>query len=175
MLHGQGRRMFWSKPRPKSILIVVLAVVTTYYLFFSGPGAQFQVVPYHPGERTSQGEPPIVEKVLTTPNRPEVPAKPPTKKPSDSKIPEPLIIEEDEYNDDEFKIPEKVVPKKKDWELTSDEIKDWKDPTDEEDPKDVAPGYETDGKHREPGELSRLQREKDLRKEWRHHYKVTAK
>lgn len=51
----------------------------------------------------------------------------------------------------------------------------WRDPTDPEDPKEVEPGHEFDGKSREPGELGRLQHEKDLRRIWRYVYKMTSK
>jgi hypothetical protein len=61
------------------------------------------------------------------------------------------------------------------WELTAQDLKDWWDPTDNEDPNDVEPGYETDGKERGFGDLGKLQHEKDMRKEWRHAYSVTSK
>ncbi|KAI5462544.1 hypothetical protein BGZ63DRAFT_403759 [Mariannaea sp. PMI_226] len=63
---------------------------------------------------------------------------------------------------------------KEPWDLTAAEIKDWKDPTDREDPNDIELGYETDGKERGFGDLAKLQREKDMRKEWRHAYAVSA-
>lgn len=61
------------------------------------------------------------------------------------------------------------------WDIDIKEIKDWKDPDDHEDPNDVEPGYETDGKQREPGDISKLQHEKDMRKMWRYVYKMTKK
>jgi hypothetical protein len=62
----------------------------------------------------------------------------------------------------------------KDWEISIDEVRKWKDPEDPEDPNLVEPGYETDGKDREPGDIGKLQHEKDMRKLWRYVYKATA-
>ena len=151
MLQAQGHRMIWARPRAKTLLLIGLAMITAYYLVFSEPGSQLQVVPYlhdKPADKGAAG----TEKPLT-----------------DGDDPDDFTI------DDEFKIPEKTKHKKPEWELTADEIKDWSDPTDREDPDDVEKGYETDGKYRSTGDLSKLQREKDMRKEWRHAYKVTAK
>jgi len=64
---------------------------------------------------------------------------------------------------------------KNSWDFSIDDIKDWTDPDDKEDPNDIEPGYETDGVEREPGEISKTQHEKDLRKMWRYAYKMTAK
>lgn len=61
------------------------------------------------------------------------------------------------------------------WELTAEDLKDWRDPTDGEDPNDIESGFETDGKDRGFGDLGKLQHEKDMRKEWRHAYSVTSK
>ncbi|RFU72785.1 major facilitator superfamily transporter [Trichoderma arundinaceum] len=60
------------------------------------------------------------------------------------------------------------------WDLNIEDLRQWKDPSDKEDPNDVAPGYETDGKGRDSGTISRLQHEKDMRKMWRYAYKTTA-
>ncbi|KEY73710.1 hypothetical protein S7711_06284 [Stachybotrys chartarum IBT 7711] len=60
------------------------------------------------------------------------------------------------------------------WEISLQDLRKWKDPDDPEDPADVEPGYETDGKDREPGQIGRLQHEKDMRKMWRYVYKATA-
>lgn len=64
---------------------------------------------------------------------------------------------------------------KNSWDFSIEDIKGWRDPDDKEDPNDIEPGYETDGKVREPGEISKTQHEKDLRKMWRYAYKMTAK
>lgn len=61
------------------------------------------------------------------------------------------------------------------WDIDIEELADWTDEGDDEDPNDVEPGYETDGQDREPGDISKLQHEKDMRKMWRYAYKVTAK
>lgn len=62
----------------------------------------------------------------------------------------------------------------RDWEIDIEEVRKWKDPDDPEDPNLVEPGYETDGKDREPGDIGKLQHEKDMRKLWRYVYKATA-
>lgn len=61
------------------------------------------------------------------------------------------------------------------WDFSIEDIKGWRDPDDREDPKDIEPGYETDGQVREPGQISKTQHEKDLRTMWRYAYKMTAK
>jgi hypothetical protein len=61
------------------------------------------------------------------------------------------------------------------WEIDLKDLRKWRDVDDPEDPNDIEPGYETDGKDREPGEIGRLQHEKDMRKMWRYVYKATAK
>ncbi|RCI08972.1 hypothetical protein L249_5037 [Ophiocordyceps polyrhachis-furcata BCC 54312] len=63
---------------------------------------------------------------------------------------------------------------KAEWHVEIDDLRYWRDPDDPENPDDVLPGYETDGKHREPGDVGRLQHEKNLRKMWRYLYKTTA-
>ncbi|KAL5086101.1 hypothetical protein Trisim1_009589 [Trichoderma cf. simile WF8] len=60
------------------------------------------------------------------------------------------------------------------WDLTIEELRQWKDKGDKENYDDVAPGYETDGKGRDAGTISRLQHEKDMRKMWRYAYSTTA-
>lgn len=61
------------------------------------------------------------------------------------------------------------------WELNASDIKHWHDPTDKEDPNNIEPGTEQDGKDRGADEVSRLQDEKDKRKLWRYIYAATAK
>ncbi|KAL7936942.1 hypothetical protein V8C35DRAFT_211886 [Trichoderma chlorosporum] len=60
------------------------------------------------------------------------------------------------------------------WDLSIQELRQWNDEDDKEDYDDVAPGYETDGKGRDSGTVSRLQHEKDMRKMWRYAYRTTA-
>ncbi|CAM1500929.1 Fc.00g100910.m01.CDS01 [Cosmosporella sp. VM-42] len=154
MLQAQGHRMIWGRPRARTLILVGLAMITAYFLLFSEPGSQLQVVPYlhdKPANTGTTG----TEKPLTDS--------------TDGGDSDDFTVDEEE-----FKIPEKTKQKKPEWELTADEIKDWVDPTDQEDPDDVEKGYETDGKYRSTGDLSKLQREKDMRKEWRHAYKITA-
>ncbi|KAL7942177.1 hypothetical protein V8C42DRAFT_160077 [Trichoderma barbatum] len=78
----------------------------------------------------------------------------------------PLNMDLETYN--------KEVEMLESWDLTIEELREWKDPSDKENYKDVAPGYETDGKGRDSGTVSRLQHEKDMRKMWRYAYKTTA-
>lgn len=167
-MHGQARRMFWSRPRPKSMLLAALVIVTAYFVIFSGPRPQLEVVPIlHDADPPSQGSSSSLK---------EQPLTDETKDPTISMDDLNDYNDENEYDDEEFKIPEKTITRKKhEWELTADQLKDWSDPSDNEDPKNVEKGYETDGKFRGPDEISMLQREKDMRKEWRHAYKVTAK
>lgn len=62
---------------------------------------------------------------------------------------------------------------KDDWDINIEQIRGWSDPDDHEDPNDVEPGYETDGKVRNEGQISKLQHEKDMRKLWRYLYKAS--
>lgn len=61
------------------------------------------------------------------------------------------------------------------WDIQASDLQNWRDPDDSEDPKDVVRGYEQDGRARDEGSVSRLQKEKDMRKIWRYVYKATAK
>lgn len=61
------------------------------------------------------------------------------------------------------------------WDIHAEDLRNWRDPDDEEDPNDVMEGYEQDGKMRDEHTVSRLQKEKDMRKIWRYVYKATAK
>ncbi|PTB69771.1 hypothetical protein BBK36DRAFT_1188433 [Trichoderma citrinoviride] len=83
-----------------------------------------------------------------------------------SGAPEPLNMDLETYN--------KEVEMLESWDMTIEELRKWKDPTDKENYDDVAPGYETDGQGRDSGTISRLQHEKDMRKMWRYAYKTTA-
>jgi hypothetical protein len=94
-----------------------------------------------------------------------------------AQAPPPSIIEQggnsqpkEEGDEDEYGAIHRQL-----WELTAQDLKDWRDPTDGEDPNDIEPGFETDGKERGFGDLGKLQHEKDMRKEWRHAYSVTSK
>lgn len=61
------------------------------------------------------------------------------------------------------------------WDIQADDLRNWRDPDDSEDPNDIEPGYEQDGKSRDEGAISRLAAEKDYRKIWRYVYKATSK
>lgn len=157
----EGRRMFSSRLRPKTFLILTLAMVTAYYLLFSGPAPRFHTVPYGHGQ-SQEGDGQAPEQASPDQHQPVTP--------EDAK---------DGYFDNKDNqappIPEEdTSPAKQPWDMTADELRDWSDPEDPEDPNDVEPGYEMDGKARDPPAIGRLQHEKDMRKEWRHAYKVTA-
>lgn len=137
MLNNTNRRMLFSRPRPRTFLLIVLAAVTTYYLVFSGPSPRLRVIPYVHDEAQPNPGPAGQDPV-------------PAGSPKDRLTKSP-------------------------WDIDINEIKDWKDPDDKEDPNDVEPGEELDGKERDPGAIARLQKEKDLRKTWRYVYKATKK
>ncbi|OTA03650.1 hypothetical protein A9Z42_0041330 [Trichoderma parareesei] len=97
----------------------------------------------------------------------DAPKNEPPKSPSDAeKEQKPLNMDLETYN--------KEVEMLESWDMTIEELRKWKDPTDKENYDDVAPGYETDGQGRDSGTISRLQHEKDMRKMWRYAYKTTA-
>ncbi|KAK0384921.1 hypothetical protein NLU13_7400 [Sarocladium strictum] len=139
MLGPPGRRMLTSRPRTRTLIFLVLAAITTYYILFSEPSPQMRVVPSQP---EAPIEPPIgggrPQTVLAGANNPD-------RATLDSYL-----------------------------NIKIEDVGEWRDPTDPEDPKEVEPGHEFDGKSREPGELGRLQHEKDLRRIWRYVYKMTA-
>lgn len=138
MLNPNGRRMFSGRPRPRTLLLIALAAVTTYYLVFSGPAPQLHVVTQLHNGGDSQG----------------------------GIVPKPATGTDGEFYSES--------QQKGQWDFEIEDIKGWRDPDDHEDPDDVEPGYETDGKERDPGQISRLQREKDLRRMWRYAYKMSA-
>lgn len=123
-----SRRSLLSRPRPRTILLLALATVTSYWLLFSGPSPDLRVVPYHP-----EGGKGDVD----------------------------YFSGEDAGKDE--------------WEIDIEDLRNWRDPDDHEDPNDIEPGYETDGKDRDNGLIGKLQHEKDMRKMWRYAYKTTAK
>ncbi|KAF5591323.1 major facilitator superfamily transporter [Fusarium pseudoanthophilum] len=134
--HPQSRRLFGAKLRPRSMIIIVFAMLAAYYLLFA-PSTSIQVVP----------------------SNPNVPASPPP----------PVTGNGEPDTEDQYGAIHREL-----WELTAQDLKDWHDPTDGEDPNDIEPGFETDGKERGFGDLGKLQHEKDMRKEWRHAYSVTS-
>ncbi|PHH88928.1 hypothetical protein CDD83_6875 [Cordyceps sp. RAO-2017] len=143
MLNPQGRRALLSLPRPRVILILALASVTSYLLLFSGQGPRVHIVPYL-RERPQKTTPTTAPTTPTDGPEPDAPR------------------------------PDALAETKSEWQIDIDDLRYWSDPDDHEDPNDVLPGYETDGTDREPGDISRLQHEKDLRKMWRYVYKTTA-
>lgn len=186
------------RPRVRILLLIILASVTSYYLLFSGPSPRFNIVPYLPDQRVTQGTqsntpasqaPPVDNKVddqatadaddgslqdgkpsKDVKQHEDEPPKEEEKEPLEpekEKEEKPLNMDIDTYN--------KELEMLESWDLNIEDLRQWKDPDDKEDPNDVAPGYETDGKDRDSGSISRLQHEKDMRKMWRYAYKTTAK
>ncbi|CAF3445864.1 unnamed protein product [Fusarium graminearum] len=141
--HPQSRRLFGAKLRPRSMIVIVFAMLAAYYLLFS-PTATIPVPSTSPGSVQEQ-QPPVVEH-------------------GGNSQPQGEGEVEDQYGSIHRQL----------WELTAEDLRDWRDPTDGEDPRDIEPGFETDGKERGFGDLGKLQHEKDMRKEWRHAYSVTS-
>lgn len=171
MLNPQSRRSILSRPRPRSILLIVLAVITTYVLVFSGPAPKLHIVPYAPETEHTEGNHHNAADTNTstgaTPN-------PPSEKPlSDKKKgpkPEDLALKPDPGHHHE-----EPTGTRAGWDIDIEDLTYWSDPDDKETNDNVLEGYETDGTAREPGDVARLQHEKDLRKMWRYAYKTTAK
>ncbi|PTB39039.1 hypothetical protein M441DRAFT_29331 [Trichoderma asperellum CBS 433.97] len=181
------------RPRVRILLLIILASVTSYYLLFSGPSPRFNIVPYLPDQRVTQGTQPSTPasqaplgddkasadiddgsiqngKPSTDEKQhgdqsPKEEEKQPLE-PEKEKEEKPLNMDIETYN--------KELEMLESWDLNIEDLRQWKDPDDKEDPNDVAPGYETDGKDRDSGTISRLQHEKDMRKMWRYAYKTTA-
>ena len=150
MLNPQTRRTLMSRPRPRTILLIALATVTAYFLIFSGPSPQLHVVPYlHEKPETRPGTP-GAEKPLS----------------GESGSEDALSY----FGGDNDKSDQTM-----DWDIDIEDLRNWRDPDDKEDPDDVEPGFERDGKERDNGQIGRLQHEKDMRKMWRYVYKTTAK
>lgn len=55
MLNAPNR--LFSRPRPRSFLLIALATVTAYYLVFSGPSPSLHVVPYIHGDAPAEQTP----------------------------------------------------------------------------------------------------------------------
>lgn len=201
MLSPHSRRGFVGRPRLRVILLIVLASITSYYLLFSGPSPRFSLVPYLPDQPGSQGTQPGSQAPLGDNSndknskdeddgsiqngKPSAEGKQHDDSPKEGAKP-PSDANKEQGNDEGEKEPEKPlnmdvetynkeVEMLESWDLSIEDLRQWKDPSDKEDPNDVAPGYETDGKGRDAGTISRLQHEKDMRKMWRYAYKTTAK
>ncbi|KAI6781685.1 uncharacterized protein J7T54_003951 [Emericellopsis cladophorae] len=129
--------MLSSRARPRTLLLIAFASVTTYWILFSGSGPQFHVVPFTHDSTAGQQFTPSGQQS--------------TKGDASDAGPS----------------------EKHAWDISIEDIKGWRDPDDDEDPADIEPGYERDGKHREPGDISKTQHEKDLRTLWRYAYKTT--
>ncbi|KAG6081446.1 hypothetical protein E4U30_001827 [Claviceps sp. LM220 group G6] len=155
LLHPPARRAMFSRPRPRSVFILVLAAITTYFLVFSGPSPRLHIVPYKQGDSNHQQD--------STGSTGQV------------KLPFLGTDETVVLNPDPGHHHEEPTGTRAGWEIDIEDLANWHDMTDLETNEDVLPGYETDGTQREPGDVMRLQHEKDLRKMWRYAYKTTAK
>ncbi|EXV01429.1 DUF3405 domain protein [Metarhizium robertsii] len=159
MLNPQGRRTMLSRLRPRSVFIIIMAALSLYFLVFSGPSPRLHIVPYTKGGNTvKQGS------AKDTKNNQH------DEKPLSSPRPEDVALKPDPGHHHE-----EPTGTRAGWEIDIDDLTYWSDPDDPETNDDVLPGYETDGTHREAGDVARLQHEKDLRKMWRYAYKTTAK
>ncbi|KAL7799066.1 hypothetical protein V8C37DRAFT_366434 [Trichoderma ceciliae] len=188
MLSPHARRGFVGRPRLRVILLIVLATITSYYLLFSGPSPRFNIVPYLPDQPTTPAsQAPLGDNKSDQPIKDEDDGSVQNGKPSaDEKQHDDNTPKEDENKpsdaDKEQEKPlnmdletyNKEIEMLESWDLNIEDLRQWKDPDDKEDPNDVAPGYETDGKGRDSGTISRFQHEKDMRKMWRYAYKTTA-
>jgi hypothetical protein len=159
MLHPQGRRTLIARPRPRSVLVIILAALSVYFLVFSAPSSSLRIVPYNKSGNTGTQTP------LQDGRKPEQGDKSPSSSKSESVSLKP----------DPGHHHEEPTGTRAGWEINIEDLAYWTDPDFKETNDDVLPGYETDGKHREPGDIARLQHEKDLRKMWRYAYKTTSK
>lgn len=156
MLHPQGRRTLMSRPRPRSLFVIILAALTVYFLVFSGPSPRLHIVPYTKGGTEKQAPAPGNKEGQ---QNAKAPAKP----------------EDNALKPDPGHHHEEPTGTRAGWEIDIEDLTYWTDPNDKETNDDVLPGYETDGTPRGAGDVARLQHEKDLRKMWRYAYKTTSK
>ncbi|QUC16051.1 uncharacterized protein UV8b_00292 [Ustilaginoidea virens] len=149
MLHPHARRTLISRPRPRSLLIIILAVVTTYSLVLNGSTHRLHIVPFNKAQQLSSASTGQQKELLPGENGGASDTDP-------------------GHHHDE------PTGTRADWQIDVEDLVSWHDPDDHETQDDVLPGHETDGTPREPGDVARLQHEKDLRKMWRYAYKTTA-
>ncbi|KAG5976488.1 hypothetical protein E4U55_007322 [Claviceps digitariae] len=156
LLHPQGRRAMFSRPRPRSVFIIVLAALTTYFLVFNGPSPRLHMVPYK-----QDGSPP------------DVPEKGDTGRPKDEKPHVDTGIVANAADPGHHH--EEPTGPRAELQIDIEDLANWRDTTDMEDPNDIVQGHETDGNGRDPGQVMKTQHEKDLRKMWRFTYKLAAR
>ncbi|KAG5914216.1 hypothetical protein E4U42_000618 [Claviceps africana] len=162
-LNAQGRLAMFPRLRPRTIFFLVLAALTTYFLVFSGPSPRLRIVPHKhdslAGEDGAHGQhhnPP-------NPSEPQKPAEPAGAEDSKGSI-----AQNDPGHHHDEPTGSRPV-----WEVSIEDVADWADPVYKE-ADDLLPGHESDGTFREPGDVARLQHEKDLRKMWRWAYDTAA-
>lgn len=149
----------FSRPRPRSIFFIILAAITTYFLVFNGPSPRLHIVPYKQGGSADQGQ--------TSENGADEQPKPLPFPTDDDEV---ILLRPDPGHHHEEPTGTPAT-----WEIDIEDLANWHDKTDSEKDDDVLPGHETDGTPRDPGDVMKLQHEKDLRKLWRYAYKTTAK
>lgn len=187
MLKSPTGRGLLARPRLRIILLIVLVIFSSYYFLCSGPVPHFSIVPYlaeTPGSSSGSTSSPKSSKHEHEHEHDEDDGSLKDGKPANADV----IINQDIANPSGHTGQEGISTTKTDnivgekeremlesWKVDINDLRKWSDPDDHEDPNDVEPGYETDGKVREAGSISRLQHEKDLRKMWRYAYKTTAK
>ncbi|KAG6020222.1 hypothetical protein E4U41_002916 [Claviceps citrina] len=158
MLHPSRRRAMFSRPRPRSFFIIVLAAITTYLMVFGGPSPRLHIVPYKQGDSLDQGAPSAGI--------------------AGHSQEQPLTGEKDQgvrLTTDPGHHHEEPTGTQANWEIDIEDLSQWNEKDHFDDNLEPLAGFETDGTQREPGEVVRLQHEKDLRKIWRYAYKTTAK
>jgi hypothetical protein len=57
MIKAQSRRFIYSRPRPKTVLILALALITTYVLVFRGPSVGYHIIPWQHGAKEIEADP----------------------------------------------------------------------------------------------------------------------
>ena len=170
MLNPSSRRTVLSRPRPRTVLLVFLAFVTAYFLVFSGPTPNLHAVPYLHGDDNKQEDPSKGDTPTNVHTNDEVIA---PKEPVEPVAPVEPVTPVESIAPSE---PEQTIPKEKPvWDVEVESLSNWREDGDGENYDDAEPGYETDGKDREAGQIAGLRHEKDMRKLWRYGYKMTAK
>jgi hypothetical protein len=157
MLNTQPRRLL-ARARPRTLLVALFLVSAGYFFLFSSSAPHFHPVPHlqTPESNGNANDKPVDNQVDKVDNHVEQP---------DS-----FVDQNKPPGAGFFDVPEV----KNKWDVDIEDIRDWKEADDREDYDDVEPGYETDGKDRDAGTISRLLAEKDMRKLWRYSYRITA-
>ncbi|CAH0053219.1 unnamed protein product [Clonostachys solani] len=158
MLNTQPHRLL-ARARPRTLLVALFLVSAGYFFLFSSSAPHFHPVPHlqNPESNNNGNDKPVDNQVDNAGNH------------VDSQ-PDNFVDQNKPPGAGFFDVPEV----KNKWDVDIEDIRDWREADDREDYEDVEPGYETDGKDRDAGTISRLLAEKDMRKLWRYSYRITA-